>query len=311
VGEFGLIDRIARIAGGSAGKVVVGIGDDSAVIDGPGPDYLLATVDSLVEGRHFWPDAPPEILGRRALAINISDIAAMGGSPEVALISLLIPPDSPAAWVEALYSGLAEEARQFGIVIAGGNVTASVDRAIDVTLLGSVPKDQLILRSGARPGDVVAITGSLGDYFANRMMSGGRSSRNMTVPTPRVLAGRALAASGLVHAMMDISDGIAGDIQHLARSSGVGIELEALPMLPETRELALSLDRDPTEFVMSGGEDYELMFTVAEADWPRIQSLIADPTVTRIGTVTDQSRGVVVVGRDGRMPIKATGWTHF
>ncbi|MEA3375165.1 MAG: thiamine-phosphate kinase, partial [Chloroflexota bacterium] len=233
VGEFPLIDRVAEIVGAERPDVLVGIGDDVAVV-ADGDELILATVDSQVEDVHFLRDViTARQLGRRALAINPSDIAAMGGRAQYALVSLALPSDTDVAWVENLYRGLREEGDRFETAIIGGNMASSPERAfIDVSVLGRVRREHLMLRSGARPGDQVLVTGNVGDALAGltvaldpdlRVTGSQRElllSRYLT-PTPRLPEAAAVVRSQAATAMIDISDGLSGDIGHICDRSEV------------------------------------------------------------------------------------------
>lgn len=295
--------------------MALGIGDDAAALAVPDGSQLLATTDMLVAGVHFLHDAPPQALGGRALAINISDIAAMGGLPLAALVSLALPPSTPVQWVEELYEGLAAGARQFGMGIAGGNVTrTSGPICIDITVLGTAAAGRLVTRDGALVGDILGVTGVLGSEAARRATSGQRSDLDLPVPVARVDAGRHLAATGAVHAMIDLSDGLAADLHHLAAASRVGAVVRAadVPVSIEARKAAASLGTNPLDFALAGGEDYELLFTVAGTDWDRMVSVSGGLSLYRIGTILAAEHGVVLEKDGGRRePLPATGWRHF
>lgn len=295
--------------------MALGIGDDAAALAVPDGFRLLATTDMLVAGVHFLHDAPPRALGGRALAINVSDIAAMGGLPLAALVSLALPPSTPVQWVEELYEGLAAGARQLGMGIAGGNVTrTSGPICIDITVLGTAAAGRLVTRDGALVGDILGVTGVLGSEAARRATSGQRSDLDLPVPVPRVDAGRNLAATGAVHAMIDLSDGLAADLHHLAAASRVGAVVRAadVPVSIEARKAAASLGTNPLDFALAGGEDYELLFTVAGTDWDRIVSVSGSLSLYRIGTILAAEHGVVLEKDGGRRePLPATGWRHF
>jgi thiamine-monophosphate kinase len=292
---------------------VLGIGDDCAVLDAPGADYLLATVDMLVERVHFAPDAPPKVLGRRALAVNISDIAAMGGTPTAVLTSLCLPPSTEERWVLELYRGMADQAGQFGAGVVGGNLSRTDGPAcIDVTVLGRVDKRYLVPRGGARVGDVIGVTGVLGSEAARHALSG--SDAGLTVPQPRVAWGQAMARTGLVHAMIDISDGLAADVAHLAEASEVGAVLyaEQIPVSAAARQAGLRLSADPLGFALHGGEDYELLFTAAADAWSRLVAAAGSASLYQVGTVLDREQGVLLETAGGvRTPLEIRGWTHF
>jgi thiamine-monophosphate kinase len=318
LGEFGLIERLARLVPGST--AVVGIGDDAAVLDMGGPDYLLATVDMLVEGVHFDPETvEPHVLGRRALAINVSDIAAMGGEPSFALISLALPPKCSARFLDQVYEGLAEEAALTSTGIVGGNVTGtSGPLCIDVTLLGRVPRGEVVLRSGAQPGDFLVVTGHLGG--AAGLRAAAKSTAPLVtdglslVPVSRVAAARALASAGLAHAMMDLSDGLAGDLHHLCRASNVGavVWADRLPISGVTGAIATSLGISAESLALTGGEDYELLIALSARDVERAQIRAGDVALTVIGEIVDPASGVTLLTNEGvRQELPPSGWTHF
>ena len=337
LGEFPLIQRLT--AGlESRADVALGIGDDAAALDlghGLGADQLLlATCDAQVEGTHFLPSiATPEEIGHKALAVNLSDIAAMGGEPLWALVSLLAPPDLDVAMLDGVYAGMRALARQFNVALVGGNVSSTPGPlTLDITALGRVARDRLLTRAGARPGDRLLVTGRLGaavtallaytassDHAAlpaEAAAALGEARRAMVTPQPRVREGQALAATGQVTAMLDISDGLAGDLGHLCQRSGVGavVELAALPVDAATRTLAQALGRDPLRIALTSGDDYELLFTarpegVAEA----LEAVRAVGGVaTVIGEITTVASGLRVRAQDGKqLALEARGWDHL
>lgn len=313
LGEFPLIGRLSSILGPDT--AVVGIGDDAAVIDRPGPDYTLATVDMLVAGVHFHEAVDPRAIGRHGMAVSVSDIAAMGGQPEYALVSLALPPLTPVSFVEDVYRGLDATCAAFGVSIVGGNMArAHGDLALDIVLLGRVAKGDLILRRGAVPGDVLAVTGTLGRIAADRrqaMQAGTSWSRDVE---PRVSAGQSLAREHLVHAMMDISDGLGGDLYHLCQASGVGAVLyeDQLPVAIQLRRMAESAGLDPYVLALSGGEDYELLIAMAERDIERARAAAGAVPLTVIGTVLPRDQGITIERPGGhRTPLDRAGWQHF
>lgn len=330
IGEFGLIERVHQLLPEAAGDVVVGIGDDVAVLRTAGENYLLATCDVQLEGAHFLRERiTPYQLGRRAAAINISDIAAMGGRPRHMLVSLGLPPDTEVTFVERLYEGLCEEAGRFEATVVGGNMAVSRQVLfVDIFLLGEVEPSCLLLRSGARPGDVLLVTGSLGTAAAGLAVTLdpdrtcdasdlAEVKAAFLTPTPRVAEGRAIAQSGGVTAMMDVSDGLAGDVGHICQASGVGVRIlaERLPISPATRAVAEAAGKDPVELALYGGEDYELLFT---APPERVEELVeavraaTGTPVTAIGEMVAPSSGRCLVHGDGRSePLEPRSWDHF
>jgi thiamine-monophosphate kinase len=308
IGEFGLIDRVSALVGQP--DAVIGIGDDTAVLDTGGPEYTLATVDMRVEGVHFTADADRRSAGRWAMVSNISDIAAMGGSPAYALISLAVNPEIAIREIEQLYAGLIEEARRFGVCVVGGNVTrTSGPLCVDVTLLGHVPRNEVVLRRGAVPGDVLLVSGSLGGQAAARL-----SGRTVDPPTPQVHLGRRLAAARLVHAMIDLSDGLGSDVHHLAVCSGVGARLTEgmLPLGPGVAEIARELGMRPRDLALFGGEDYELLMAVAPQYVGAAMAASHPEALTAVGSIVAAEEGVSLETADGRREaLLPGGWRHF
>lgn len=330
VGEFGLIERLARIVGVPHPDVVVGIGDDVAVLDVGGPDWLLATVDCQIEGVHFLRHAiPPDKLGRRALAVNLSDIASMGGRPDFALVSLALPDEIEAEWVEALYRGMRLEGDLAGVVVVGGNISRSPDGVfVDITVLGRVNRDQVLRRSGARPGDVVLVTGTLGDAAAGlhlllhpeveaEAVVRETLLERLFTPTPRLKEANMIARLGGATAMIDISDGLSSDVGHICEASGVGVRLWAdrLPVSEAARRVAELKGVPAWELALTGGEDYELCLTAPPEAVEKLVEAVAVETgtpLTVVGRVEPPEAGRRLVLPDGREAIlEARGWRHF
>ncbi|MZP30386.1 thiamine-phosphate kinase [Heliobacterium undosum] len=363
VGEFGLIGRLAQawqgaapcgIAHGNLGGLSpvippeglrLGIGDDAAVIDVPGGKPLLVTTDMLVEGVHFlWSPERRRLLGRKALAVNISDIAAMGGVPAWAFLSIGVPAGANVEEVEELYAGMGEMAARFGVALAGGDTVRSDKWVINVTLLGLATKAP-IGRSGGRPGDLILVTGTVGDSAAGlhlllseeSMMAAGKGASESNEahiseadrqalllrhldPTPRVAEAMALVVHGGVTAMMDVSDGVSSEVHHLCRNAGCGarIDLANLPISPAARRLARREGREVFAWALSGGEDYELIFTAPEERVPGLIDHVRRETgtdVTVIGRLTDGAAGIMAVypaEKGGEaVPLAAKGYNHF
>jgi thiamine-monophosphate kinase len=330
VGEFGLIARIQAALPEPGPHVVVGIGDDVAVVEASAESVWLATCDVQVEGAHFLRDStPPRSLGRKALAINLSDIASAGGIPRFALISIGLPSDLEVGFVDELYAGLREEAAEFGVDIVGGNISRSrLGMFIDVFLLGETLRDNVVLRSGAKAGDRIMVTGSVGDAAAGVALLLDRGLRidasyaataveRQQSPTPRVKEGALIGALRQASAMIDVSDGVAGDLAHICERSGVSARLEAgrLPVHPENRALAKTAQGNEWHYALQGGEDYELLITAppgrAERLAQRITAETATP-VTIIGEILPPDQPSELVLPDGRkMPLGGLGWDHF
>jgi thiamine-monophosphate kinase len=280
----------------------------------------------LVEGVHFRLEAiDPLELGRRALAISTSDIAAMGGSPTFALTSLALPPDTPLSTTDRLYRGIRDGARRFGVSVVGGNVARTQGPVtLDVTLLGAVPRDELVLRSGAQVGDLLLVTGVLGEATARRLLLEQRKGEAAAesnededggvVPEPRIALARAIASRQLAHAMIDLSDGLAGDVRHLARASGVGavIDEENLPVSVRARRAAERLGLDFRELALNGGEDYELLIALPEDRLSEAREAAGEVPLFVVGTVVAPEHGILVERFGGaRDPLPEGGWSHF
>lgn len=337
LGEFGLIERLARFLPGRGEDTQIGIGDDAAVYR-LGDRTLLATTDALLEGVHFRRDwTSPEDLGWKALAVNLSDIAAMGGRPSFALISLGLPPGTPVEWTEGLYRGLAEIAMRYRCPILGGDTVASPDRIyLNLTVVGETPSGDYATRSGAKPGDLLMVTGTLGDSVAGylclkaglHLPERGESLTPAQLeavqicikahrrPVPRLDVAEAVMRTHGIHAMLDLSDGLSGDVRHLARRSGVGIRLEEnrLPISESLRQVALLLGKSPTELALMGGEDYELLMAVPPTHSEVVQQvgLASEITITPIGEVTDPVGEITYVRSSGKeIPLPQTSWDHF
>jgi thiamine-monophosphate kinase len=304
--EFELIAAIReRLTSGgapsSSSRVVVGSGDDAAIV--AGRPASATSVDMLVEGVHF--EVPPFTLrevGAKALAVALSDLAAMGASAGEAYVQLGAPPDRTDAELLELANGLADVAAEFGVVVAGGDVSSAPVLTIAVTVVGEAGNaDQFVLRSGAQPGDLIAVTGELGGAAAALLTfeaPAALRARQMT-PTPRLEAGRVLADAG-AKAMIDISDGLAADAGHLAKGSAVGITIdtERLPVAEGVAEVASAAGVELLELVAGGGEDYELLVVLAPDAFERARSQLGALNLTSIGRV-EAGDGVRFSGPDG------------
>jgi len=297
---------IAQLAGAlpALRHTRLGIGDDAAVVEGAGDDLLLVTTDLLMENVHFrltWGDCRQ--LGWKALAQNLSDIAAMGGAPTHAVIALGLPEHLTPQQAVDLYRGIGELAAQSGTDIIGGDTIRSVGPlTVGVTVLGRVAAAEVLTRSGGRPGDALFVTGALGAAAAGmRVLDSGQSAPPALQPAilaqlqpqPRLAAARALATSGCVTAMMDLSDGVATDLQRLCRASGVGaiVERERLPIAPVVFDAHAWLAShgqscDPVLLALQGGEDFELLFSAPAAAADALRARIAPLPLTRIGVLT-------------------------
>jgi thiamine-monophosphate kinase len=327
-GEAGLVREIfGRLASGP--EVVRGVGDDAAVLDLGGEQLVLFTVDTLVEEVHFSRAYTSfRDLGVKALAVNLSDIAAMGGRPNHAVISLAVPADTTVADVEELYAGLGEAAADCGVSLVGGDTVRHPHGiVVTVALLGLVERDRVLYRGGARPGDLFYVTGDLGASAAGLFLlqkpglnCSSEVERRLKEahlrPQPRVTAGRLLAANSAVTAAEDISDGLAASVAHICAASGVGCRLQAalLPVAEEVLTLGRLAGKDPLEWTLFGGEDYELLYTVSpEAAGELAENLTTiGQSVARVGEVLPAGAGLWIEQADGsEHPLTPAGYDAF
>jgi len=311
-GEFALINAIAKVTGKPKNKrVVVGIGDDAAVLAYDKKHYMLLTVDMLVEGDHFsqkW--STPEQIGMKAMEVNVSDIAAMGGLPEYALISISLPEDVPVESVIRVYKGMNTVARKYNFDIIGGNTTHGKNLIIDIIIAGFVEKDRLCLRSGAKIGDLVCVTGDLGKSAAGlETLKAGFKGNVKPHLEPKCRLKEARMISLHANAMIDVSDGLASEVGHICERSNVGAEVfkEKIPISKNTLSLAKKVGKDPYDLALHGGEDFELVFTIPEEKLENIK--IACP-ITIVGRIVDKKRGIYLVDKGRRMP-PGSGYDHF
>ncbi|MBL6454488.1 thiamine-phosphate kinase [Belnapia sp. T6] len=315
--EFGLIARhFLPLAGPSA----LGLADDAALLDPPAGRQLVLAADAMVAGVHFLPEDPPETVGRKLLRVNLSDLAAMGAAPLAYLMTTALPRDLPPLWLEGFVAGLAEDQVRFGLQVLGGD-TVSIPGPItlSLTILGTVAPGGALRRSGARPGDGIWVSGTIGDgALGLRVLQGrlpadaeGHLARRYRLPDPRLALGAAL--SGLAHAAMDVSDGLVQDLGHLCRAGGLGAVLraDAVPLSPAARALVMA---DPAllPVVLSGGDDYELLFAAPPGAAVEARAAATGTAVARIGQFVEGPAEVLVQGPDGApLALPAGGWSHF
>ena len=329
IGEFGLIARIDDLLkreGVQSPGVSLGIGDDTASFKAKPGYEVLVTCDCVVEGRHFLSRHISAMdLGRRSMMLNISDIGAMGGHPLYALISLGLKNETLVKDIEDLYRGFLLELNPFGASIIGGNLTKSGDGIfIDITLIGEVEEGRAVRRSGARPGEVILVTGYPGQSAAGlQLLLQSLASedhplvRAYNKPSHRAREGRAVALTGCATAMIDTSDGFLGDLGHICEESGVGALLnqEKFPISDELRQAAKTLEKDPSNFFLGDSDDYQLIITCGANDVERIRSSIAltyEGPVTQVGEVTAPETGLRLLLTDGsEQRLSAKGWDHF
>ena len=292
LGEFGLIDRIARRAGrGVGGGVVLGIGDDAAVVRARAGEDTVVSADASVEGVHFtWEMFPAKVVGQRALVANLSDLAAMGARPLGFTCAVSAPASLPLRTFDGLLDGLVAAAREHGCPLVGGNLAKARQTHVTIGVVGAVARGRALRRDALRPGDRVFVTGTLGGA-ALALLEGKRAGKLVRkVATPRLAAGRALARMRGRRACIDVSDGLVGDLGHLAKASGVGIEVDPsrVPMPRGFERACRRVGRDPLALAVSGGEDYELVFGLPGGRGPGEGALSRrlGVTVTEIGSVT-------------------------
>lgn len=304
--EFEIIRRFFSRADGGEG-IVVGVGDDGAVLEPTPGRQQVTVVDTLVAGVHFPVELAPSDIGYRAVAVNLSDIAAMAATPRWMTLALALP-DASEAWLSAFAEGLYAAMTEFDVALVGGDTTSAPVVVTTVQITGEVEPGRALLRNGARPGDAVWVTGTLGDAAAGLAgLEGGAMVRELvarfTRPSARVAYGRRLA--GVASAAIDVSDGLVDDLGKLCAASGVGAEIDAA-LVPMSSTLVEHVDADTgRRYALAGGDDYELVFTSAEAP--------PDPGImrlTRIGSVVE-GEGVTVLADGERLSIESGGYRHF
>ena len=314
-GEFGFIDFIKERF--SCPEGIIGIGDDCAVMP-CGEGELIYSTDMLIEGVHFLRNAAsPEDIGWKSLAVNLSDIAAMGGTPVATFLSIALPKDAQGEWAERFIDGYAQLSHKFGVPLLGGDTTSSLrDIAINVGVLGRVPYGRSIRRSGARVGDKIYVTGRLGDSAGGlqAILNGWERSPEVQSliqshirPMPRLAEGAALMRTGLVGAMMDISDGITSDLRHIVKASNVGaqVALDKLPISSDLKSICNTYRLDKHTLATGGGEDYELLFTATEG----IEKLLDFP-VYQIGEIVAEEK-LVWTMNNTVVDFSTMGFNHF
>lgn len=332
LGEFGLIDRIASNFSLKNRSSIKGIGDDAAVIDA-GDDYLLVSTDLLVEGIHFdLAYTPLHHLGYKAIAVNVSDIAAMNGKAEQITVGLAMSNRFSVDAVDALYEGMKAACDSFTVDLVGGDTTSSrAGLMISITVVGRVKKDKITYRTGAKPSDIICVTGDLGGAFLGLQIL--EREKEVYISNPdmqpqlekyeymvgRLLKAEArtdivfdLAEAGVVPtSMIDVSDGLASELFHISKHSNVGIHIfeDKIPLDHQTYDAALEFKLDPITCALNGGEDYELLFTIAQADYEKVKK---HADIHLIGYTNDKPAEKIMVSKQGSVvPLKAQGWNHF
>jgi thiamine-monophosphate kinase len=332
IGEFGLIDHLNEKIVIRNPSTVKGIGDDAAVIDA-GDHVKVVTTDLLLEGVHFdLSYAPLTHVGFKAVAVNISDVAAMNAIPKQITVSIALSNRFSVEAVDALYAGINAAADHFGVDVVGGDTTASRSgMVISVTAIGETQKDQVVYRSGAKLNDIVCVTGDLGAAFIGLQVLEREKQVFLSNPDMKpelekyqIVTARQLrpdARMDIIHefreldlvptSMMDISDGLASELFHICKASKVGVTIyeDKLPIDKQTFDTAVELGLDPITCVLNGGEDYELLFTIDQKDFSKIEK---HPDIHFIGHITKEEEGKYLVTKSGTAAqLKAQGWKHF
>ena len=328
-GEFGFIERIRETYAGATGDgLTVALGDDAAVLDVPAGRQVVVTTDLLIEGVHFrrdWSDFYS--IGWKAAAVNLSDMAAMGADPTFTFVSLALTTDDTVESVERLYDGLSDCLKRYGARLAGGDTNVSpAGLAINITQLGTVPTGKALTRSGAKPGDILLVTGTLGDSAAGLALlqahgpvKAEKLSRDLLAahrrPQPRIVAARAARETGLIHAAMDISDGVGGDVSKICAASGVGarIAVSALPISPALLAAGGFLEQSALKFALAGGEDFELLLAAAPGNVDAVCAAVAatGTLLTPIGAVLRSGLHFTAPDGSGDLARVSQGWDHF
>lgn len=324
IGEFGLINRIRKWTSASDPTLLKGIGDDVAVIE-TGEKAWLITTDLLIEDIHFkltWID--PFHLGRKALSVNLSDIAAMGGTPKYFLISLGVPKNLPLPFISSFYRGLKDGARRFGVNLIGGDTSLSKKIIINICLLGEGKKGNFLFRSGARVGDDLFVSGTLGDAALGlKILQKGGTGRKFKglikkhlSPSPRIQLGQVLARNRWATAMIDVSDGLLIDTNHLLEESRVGARIweDRIPLSKLYQKWIHSFSKFRYRFALSGGEDYELLFTAPPEMRRRIShvALSLKIPIAQIGRIVPKKEGLHLIRKDGKKYVPSRlGFEHF
>ena len=328
IGEFGFIESIKKELSGSSDKVIKGIGDDCAVLGPYSGRVLLFTTDMLVEDIHFLRDIiTPYQLGWKSVAVNLSDIAAMGGRPVAILVSLGTPSDTDISFIQDLYRGIKDICEYYAVDIAGGDTVASPDKLIiSISATGEAKENEVLYRSGARPGDRIYLTGSIGDSCAGLRILKKEISAPDSIsshfikahnqPTPLIETGRAIATSRLAGSMIDLSDGLLSDLGHICDESGVGavIYRNKLPISAKMKQFSLKANLDPLDFALSGGEDYILLVTVPEKNIKDFELTLKGKNSSPpylIGEVS-KDKGIRMIYDDGSIKeLEPKGFDHF
>jgi thiamine-monophosphate kinase len=332
LGEFGLIERISRRFNPQLQSTIMGIGDDAAVIDA-GTGLSLVSCDMLLEGPHFdLGYVPLKHLGYKCVAVNVSDIAAMNGTPSQIVIGLGLSNRFSVEAVDELYSGIEAACKNYKIDLVGGDTAASASGlVISITILGTVSKERVTYRTGARPNDIICVTGDLGAAYLGlqvlereKQVFKANPGMQPDLEKYEYLVGRQLkpeARMDIVHelsdlkvlptSMIDISDGLASELFHIGSKSGVGVKIfeDKIPIDSQTFDTAVEFKIDPVTCALNGGEDYELLFTISPSDFEKVKN---HPDIHFIGHIHDNRNQLVMVTKaESVVPLQAQGWNHF
>lgn len=337
IGEFGLIGHLRDVLGEPEDDTVVaGIADDAAVYRIDGDRVHVLTTDALIEGIHFDRTfMPMEHLGFKALSVNVSDIVAMNAEPRYATVTLGIPQQVPVEALGQLYEGIRQACRAYGMTVVGGDTTAAHHFTLSISVVGEADEDDIVYRHGAQPGDALCVTGDIGASFAGlkalienreRLREEGEGNfqpnldrfsyviQRHLAPPAQLKAIREWAAHDLKpHALIDISDGLASEVNHICEASGTGALVygEKLPIAQETIDAAEHFGEDVNVYALFGGEDYELLFTLPREELDKLSELSSDAFFV-IGEITEQEEGILIEQPDGQtVPLRPGGYDHF
>ncbi len=333
LGEFGLIDHLTSSFENRQSSTVKGVGDDAAVIEKNADEFTLISTDTLIEGVHFnLMYMPLKHLGFKAVAVNVSDICAMNGKAEQVVVSLAVSSKFSLEAIEELYAGIKAACEQYEVDLVGGDTTSSLSGLVlTITVLGSVKKDKVVYRSGASEYDLIVVTGDLGGaYMGLQLLEREKEvfranpsiqpdleghdyilERQLKPEARKDIVQYLAELEVLPTSMIDVSDGLASEILHICKASNVGCRIydEKIPIDAKTSMAALDFNLDPVTCALNGGEDYELLFTIKQADFEKV---VSNPHMTVIGHITNSNEGNYYVDKNGSMiSLKAQGWKHF
>ncbi|WP_312331639.1 thiamine-phosphate kinase [Acinetobacter variabilis] len=302
--EFSIIDTYFNRQ--NKNSVDLGVGDDSALLTPPPQQQLVICADTLVAGRHFPLDTDPHAIGWKSVAVNLSDIAAMGATPHSILLALSLP-QIDHDWLKAFSQGLYDCCDQFGVSLIGGDTTQSPHLTLSVTALGWVEIGKAVPRSGAKPGDLICVSGTVGDAAFALNHLGHPLQKRLDYPTPRCQLGTAL--KGLANSMIDVSDGLAQDLGHILKASGIGAKL-ALEKLPLSPALQALNDEQRWQYALAGGDDYELCFTISPQNYEKLLQKQLDVSISIIGSI-QQQHGLTFEKDGVDHSLQFNGYQHF